>query len=511
MLLSFFDKNYLLVALAWGIICSICQTAFLWLLYRLTLRLVPKSTALFRYNFSLLLFAGSFAGFIITFINSFVQLQRGGFNAAIQIQASLLSQQFIGVFQLIAVVYLVVLAILTSRFLQKFYLVKQLNKTPLVKAPLLTRLFVNQTAMHLGIRKNVQVWLNSRVNTACVSGFLKPVIYLPITIFNQLNTQQAEAVLLHELAHIKRNDYLVNILQTIIELLMFFNPFTLLLSKYIRAERENCCDDWVLSYQFKQHDYATALLLMEQNRYNGSKLLLAVSGGEKGQLLARIKRLFSATPQIQLAINQKLKLAFCTMCMSLLLLFLIPGLQTPTPVVKFANALPARILPGNAKNVFYYTEKLGLNNITNDMALATKQNNPLLTKLPGNTITNQPIAKKRAIANNQLEKASAQAYSLTYINEALLKGQETLANLPVPIVEKEQEIPEQYLVKIEEEVAGSDEKTAYLLEYKLQDGKQQITPLLITNQKQQPLDLLKKQGLPDSLKTPKAARKKFTL
>lgn len=95
---------------------------------------------------------------------------------------------------------------------------------------------------------------------------------------------------MHELAHIKRHDYLVNILQTVVETLLFFNPFVWLTSAIIRREREHCCDDMVVAGANDPLPYARALAILESNRVGTNKLALAATGN-KNQLFHRIKRI----------------------------------------------------------------------------------------------------------------------------------------------------------------------------------------------------------------------------
>jgi hypothetical protein len=121
-------------------------------------------------------------------------------------------------------------------------------------------------------------------------GAIKPVILLPIATMNHLSTEQVEAILLHELAHIRRHDYLLNIFQTIAEALLFFNPFVWLISRVIRREREHCCDDMVISCNASPLSYAQALAILENDRINTNQLALAATGN-KNQLLNRIKRI----------------------------------------------------------------------------------------------------------------------------------------------------------------------------------------------------------------------------
>ncbi|MDE1190571.1 MAG: M56 family metallopeptidase [Arachidicoccus sp.] len=144
---------------------------------------------------------------------------------------------------------------------------------------------VRQMAHQLNISDKFKIFLSDHIQVPAMIGFLKPVILLPVAFLNNLSIEETEAILIHELAHISRKDYLFNLLQTIIETVLFFNPFVWLLSKIIREEREKACDEIVVEYAAPVI-YARALLSIE----NTAKPLLAqaVSGG-KYRLLNRIK------------------------------------------------------------------------------------------------------------------------------------------------------------------------------------------------------------------------------
>ena len=110
-------------------------------------------------------------------------------------------------------------------------------------------------------------------------------------MLSHLSVEQAEAILLHELAHIKRNDYLINIIQKLIETILFFNPAVWLLARGLKSEREYCCDDLVLQFTTDAGLYARALLSLEENRIDYNNLAMAADGARKHSLLNRIKRL----------------------------------------------------------------------------------------------------------------------------------------------------------------------------------------------------------------------------
>ncbi len=147
---------------------------------------------------------------------------------------------------------------------------------------------VRVLAERLGIGRAIGLMESALVQVPTVVGHLKPVILLPASALSGLSCEQIEAILAHELAHIKRHDYLVNMLQTVVEILGFYHPAVWWVSRKIRVERENCCDDLAVSISGDRICYARALTTMEEIRAGQPALAVAASGGS---LLMRIRRL----------------------------------------------------------------------------------------------------------------------------------------------------------------------------------------------------------------------------
>jgi len=124
--------------------------------------------------------------------------------------------------------------------------------------------------------------------TPMVIGHFRPFLLMPVGLLAGLPAAQIEAILLHELAHIGRRDYLVNVLQRLLEGLFFYHPAVWWISRIIRAERENCCDDVAVAMSGNAHEYAIALAALEQNRWTGREAAVAATGGN---LVKRIRRL----------------------------------------------------------------------------------------------------------------------------------------------------------------------------------------------------------------------------
>jgi len=143
----------------------------------------------------------------------------------------------------------------------------------------------------LHIARTVRLLRSTLVEVPTVIGWLKPVILLPASALSGLNPHQLEAILAHELAHIRRHDYLVNLLQTVVETLLFYHPAVWWLSRRIRAERENCCDDLAVNLCGDPFTYAQALADLEGLRGPGRRLVMAADGGS---LVQRVRRLLGA-------------------------------------------------------------------------------------------------------------------------------------------------------------------------------------------------------------------------
>jgi beta-lactamase regulating signal transducer with metallopeptidase domain len=142
-------------------------------------------------------------------------------------------------------------------------------------------------ARQLHLTRTIKLLESTLVEVPTVVGWMKPVVLLPASALAGLSPDQLEAILAHELAHIRRHDYVVNLLQTLVETLLFYHPAVWWLSSRIRAERENCCDDLAVSLCGDPVAYASALADLEALR-GGSSLAMAASGGS---LLQRIRRL----------------------------------------------------------------------------------------------------------------------------------------------------------------------------------------------------------------------------
>jgi bla regulator protein BlaR1 len=279
-----FSQSALLQALGWATLNSFWQAGVLWCAYLLLRRFTVLSAGQ-QYKFavaSLLLSTAGFFSSIFFFLQGDVQIS-GPFT----ISGAIGSQWFSAILTAASVTYLLLLFIPATRLVQNWRFLRRLRRSQLAKAPVQYRLYVKKIAGQLGIRKTVQVHLSALVQSPVTIGYLKPLILLPVASFNQLTTQQAEAILLHELAHIRRFDYPVNIAISLIQTILYFNPFVRLFVRTAENGRERCCDGLVLQFGYDAFAYAGALLHLEKSAAPIPQFALGATG--KNQLFSRIE------------------------------------------------------------------------------------------------------------------------------------------------------------------------------------------------------------------------------
>src|SRR5579859_712821 len=139
----------------------------------------------------------------------------------------------------------------------------------------------------IGVSKTVQFAQSTLIAVPMVVGWLRPVVLIPLSTLTTLSPQQLDAVILHELAHIKRLDAFANLFQILVETLLFYHPAVWWVSHRIRIERENCCDDIAVGLAGDSFGYAMALTMLEADRAFPEMALAATGGALKN----RVKRL----------------------------------------------------------------------------------------------------------------------------------------------------------------------------------------------------------------------------
>jgi beta-lactamase regulating signal transducer with metallopeptidase domain len=193
----------------------------------------------------------------------------------------------------IVMLWLAGVALLQLRLLGGWWRVRGLHRASLAATPSTWQARAALLAASLGVRRLVHVVEARVVDIPSVIGWWRPVILLPIGALAGLTPAQADAILVHELAHIRRHDYLVNGLQHVAETLLFYHPAVWWISRRMRVERELCCDAVVVRICGDPVDYAVALVELEAGRTVHAVLAVAATDGS---LVQRIRVLLSAQP-----------------------------------------------------------------------------------------------------------------------------------------------------------------------------------------------------------------------
>ena len=295
-------------ALGWTILHSLWQCTLIAILLSLVMLLLHRQSSHWRYRVTLgALFLNLLvSGFTFNYYYQSSQYKKittpflapaaaaqVPMDTSSNISISLFSEAadyFSGHLPLLVTLWLLGMALMLLRFIGGLAYLQRLKsyKTTPVPVPWQSRL--QYLSQELKITKIIRLAESALVQTPLVIGMLKPVILLPLGTLANLPAAQVEAILAHELAHLKRHDYFFNLLQSITEVIFFYHPAIWWISDYARIERENCCDDLAVAVCGDSVTYARALASLAEKTSGVSGLSLAFAGKD-GSLLARIRRL----------------------------------------------------------------------------------------------------------------------------------------------------------------------------------------------------------------------------
>jgi TonB family protein len=192
------------------------------------------------------------------------------------------------------------IAALSLRALGGWYLAQSLGRrdTLAVPADLLKR--CHELQRRLAVAWPVRFALSRRIEVPMVIGWLRPVILIPVSALAGLSPHQLDALILHELAHIRRLDTVANILLVAVETALFYHPAVWWVSRQVRIEREHCCDDFAVSVCGDAAMYVEALTSLETWKGAG-RLVLAASGGKLKDRVARLLDAPAGSPSFSLS------------------------------------------------------------------------------------------------------------------------------------------------------------------------------------------------------------------
>jgi bla regulator protein BlaR1 len=211
----------------------------------------------------------------------------------------------------------------------------------------------NEFRERAGIGARIRLLVSGRTDTPLLAGILRPVIIVPAGMLTLLPFEQVEAILMHELFHLKRFDHLVNILQRVAEVLFFYNPAVWSISGTIRKERENCCDDLVLGGCSRPLDYARALYQLALEQRGAFLVFPAATGSGSGHLKTRILRMLNPTA-MKTNIREKIS-ALLLLIAGVIIVTVITGFSSAFSIIQYKGApgLDSRTgaVPGPARIV----------------------------------------------------------------------------------------------------------------------------------------------------------------
>ncbi|MDP9076117.1 MAG: M48 family metalloprotease [Bacteroidota bacterium] len=302
--------NKMITAFSWMLIHSLWQGLFLAIVTGVVLVLAKKSDSVYRYNLALVLFMLFIAGCGLTFIyewnnaaSSVSLIPAAGniiegksfslFNAH---TAKQLINSFTNYFSVnapfVLLIWFMVFLFKSVRMISCIAYNQRIRNYQVYQPSKYWADKVEAFSKKLKIEKAVTLLQSGYIKVPVVVGHLKPVILMPVGSLAGLPAEQVEAILLHELAHIKRNDYFINFVQNVAEAVFFFNPGLLWISSLLKEERENCCDDIALQQTNNKMEFVQALISFKEHELYGQAYATAFPG-KKNYLMRRVVRILN--------------------------------------------------------------------------------------------------------------------------------------------------------------------------------------------------------------------------
>jgi len=296
-------------SLGWALLHSLWQGAIAMLAVMTFRGLTKNASPSLRYNFQILSLFGCFIAFLVTFglyqsggeapaaIKSLSTTESVSQAAALfagsadglQVTSQSLSLSAAASAPLLGILWCLGFAFMAIRYLTAYLITQKLRHTGLSDVPVLWQNRFRTLVLNTGLSEKVRIFISDHVSGPLTIGFVKPVVLVPAGFLMGLPRDQVEAILLHELAHIRRYDYLVNLLQTAIKTVLFFHPAIHYISKKIDIDREQACDDLAVAQSRDPQALVRGLAALRLHA-PGQGFAMAADGGDT-PLMDRLKRL----------------------------------------------------------------------------------------------------------------------------------------------------------------------------------------------------------------------------
>ncbi len=283
-------------AIGWTLIHSLWEGGAIAVLLGMVLLFLRRSSAQARYVASCAALLLILASAVYTFLRLPVArpaqavLATGGpggaiAHAAVPISAASAVEAYL---PWITLAWLAGVAVLSIRWTVSCALLRGRSRRQGTVVPAAVCAALDRVRARMGITRPITVRAADWLSSPAVTGWLRPVLLLPASAITGLTPDQLTAILAHELAHVRRYDYLVNLVQTAVETLLFYHPAVWWISRQIRIEREHCCDDAAVKVCDDRLLYAQALLELARGRQNLPELAMAAAGGALRRRIHRI-------------------------------------------------------------------------------------------------------------------------------------------------------------------------------------------------------------------------------
>jgi len=310
-------SDQFIYSLGWTLVHSLWQGAMIGLGIALTMIFLHKYSARLRYFIhSIGLFALA-ALAVITFVASYASyepegmqtaqienmgFENGAYASTVNLNKENADLSFTQLFDRIADYCLEYFPLLTGiwilgmltmmlRFLGSYALVRRYRHHRVKPVPGEWERRFQRLARNIKVGRRVRLLESALIHVPMVIGYFKPVVLLPLGALNGVPAVQMEAILVHELAHICRRDYLMNMIQSLLEVIFFYHPVAWWLSGNIRIERENICDDIAITQTGNTMEFAKALTTIQEINLGSPALAAGLSGKNRNRLLNRIRRI----------------------------------------------------------------------------------------------------------------------------------------------------------------------------------------------------------------------------
>lgn len=347
----------LLKAISWTLVHSVWQGLILAVLAGLAIVFTKKSTSVLRYN----VLAGLFVSFMIAVGFTFnYEFQEEGRETITRLNLPIettnhivvghipeqkidLSIQIIEFLNanssLIVLVWFLIFSIKSLNIFSNLNHIYRIRNYRIQNPPQYWNDRVSELSQTLNIKKHIVLLESQLVKVPSVNGFFKPIILIPVGLLSNLPQDQIEAILLHELAHIRRKDYFINLIQSFAEIIFFFNPGVLWLSSLLKEERENCCDDIAVGITKSKSKFVHALVSFQEYNMKQNELVMGF-GGRKNHLLERAKRIIHDNNKSLNSIEK----TFLSICFIVVAVFMFACSNTKSPVAN-TDILPPAAVP----------------------------------------------------------------------------------------------------------------------------------------------------------------------